>query len=101
VLLERLAAETGGLRLDSPAASFSRDTVREWQPQPLWHYLFAAALVLFIADVAVRRFRLTPTDLPAAMGTLARRLWAWRPPGWRAALRGLSPLRASRSRPRL
>ena len=101
VLLERLAAETGGLRLDSPAASFSRDTVREWQPQPLWHYLFAAALVLFIADVAVRRFRLTPTDLPAAMGTLARRLWAWRPSGWRAALRGLSPLRASRSRPRL
>jgi trans-aconitate methyltransferase len=101
VLLERLAAETGGLRLDSPAASFSRDTVREWQPQPLWHYLFAAALVLFIADVAVRRFRLTPTDLLAALGTLARRLWGWRPSGWRAALRGLSPLRASRSRPRL
>ena len=101
VLLERLAAETGGLRLDSPAASFSRDTVREWQPQSLWPYLFAAALVLFIADVAVRRFRLTPTDLPAALGALARRVWALRPSGWRAALRGLSPLRASRSRPRL
>ncbi len=101
VLLERLAAETGGLRLDSPAASFSRDTVREWQSQPLWPYLFAAALVLFIADVAVRRFRLTPTDLPAAVGALAGRLWAWRPARWRAALRGLSPLRASRSRPRL
>ena len=100
VLLERLAAETGGLRLDSPAASFSRDTVREWQAQPLWPYLFAAALVLFIADVAVRRFRLTPTDLPAALGALARRVWARRPSGWRAALRGLSPLRASRSRPR-
>ncbi|MAG35510.1 MAG: hypothetical protein CL878_04595 [Dehalococcoidia bacterium] len=101
VLLERLAAETGGLQLDSPAASFSRDTVHDWQPQPVWHYLFATALVLFVVDVAVRRFRLTPADLPGALGALGRRVWALRPTGWRSVLRGLSPLRTSRQRPRI
>ena len=100
VLLERLAAETGGPRLADAAASFSRETAHRRQPQPVWPYLIAGALVMFILDVAVRRFRLTPADVPLALrmaaGWLARLHWS----RWRLPVPWLSPLRPSRPKHR-
>ncbi len=62
-LMERLAAQTGGPRLNQPAEAWRRDTRHAWQPQEVWDDLLMAALVLFFADVAVRRLRLTLADV--------------------------------------
>jgi Mg-chelatase subunit ChlD len=73
VLMERLAADTGGPVLDSPEQAWRRDTGQGWQPQEVWTYLLGAALTLFVMDVAARRLRLSLADV-AVLRRLARRL---------------------------
>jgi Mg-chelatase subunit ChlD len=63
VLLERLAADTGGPLLRDPAGAWARPSRFGWRPQPLWPELLAGALALFVADVAARRLRLSRRDL--------------------------------------
>ncbi len=65
VLLERLAAETGGPLLNRPQEAWRRDTAHAWQPQEVWDWLLMLALVLFVGDVACRRLRPSADD------------WAW------------------------
>jgi Mg-chelatase subunit ChlD len=76
VLLERLAAETGGPLMREPADAWAKSARLPWQAQPVWPELLAAALVLFVADVAVRRLRPTRRDFAfaAAAAGGARRL---------------------------
>lgn len=62
VLMERLAAETGGPRVTQVQDVWRRDTRQALQPQEVWSYLLPAALILFVADVAVRRLRPTLRD---------------------------------------
>ena len=53
-LLRRLADMGGGTFDPSPAAAVESDA-RSMRVQPLWPYLIAAALVLLVLDVALRR----------------------------------------------
>ena len=63
VLLERLARTPEGPSLRDPAGAWARPSRFGWRPQPLWPELLAGALALFVADVAVRRLRLSRRDL--------------------------------------
>jgi hypothetical protein len=72
LLLERLTAETGGPLLTRPGDAWVKTTRQPWQAQPVWPELLGVALVLFVADVAVRRLRPTRRDLAFAGGVAAR-----------------------------
>jgi Mg-chelatase subunit ChlD len=100
ILMERLAAETGGPVLDRPSEAWRRDTRHALQPQDVWREALALALVLFVADVAVRRLRPGARDVRAA-GDLTRR-WAGRlhPRRWPRVRPLLHPLQAGRGRSR-
>ena len=74
VLLERLAAETGGPLVRKAEDAWRRDTVRRLQPQDVWAYLIMAALLLFVFDVAVRRIKPSLYDLTDARVSLRQRL---------------------------
>ena len=73
ILMERLAADTGGPVLNRPEEAWRRDTAHALQPQDVWIEALALALVVFVADVAVRRLRPEARDLRRAGGA-ARRL---------------------------
>jgi hypothetical protein len=73
-LLERLAADSGGPAVERPQEAWRRDTRHALQPQAVWPYLVGAALVLFVADVAARRLRLSTGDVAAARAALRRGL---------------------------
>ena len=57
-LLQELAAITGGAVIEDPAQAFSLNRRRGTARAPAWPWLFGAALVLFLPDVALRRLRL-------------------------------------------
>ncbi|HLQ31173.1 MAG TPA: glutamine amidotransferase [Chloroflexota bacterium] len=71
-LLQQLAAASGGHVLTDAAQAFSHDLAAAGGAQSIWQYLAAAALLLFLLDVASRRLRLAPSDLVM----LAQMLWA-------------------------
>jgi uncharacterized membrane protein len=64
-LLRDIAAATGGLYNAAPEALFAKPDRTVQEPVPLWPYLVAAAILLFIADVALRRidFSLTAQSM--------------------------------------
>lgn len=99
VLLERLAADTGGPRLNKPQEAWRTDTVHAWQPQEIWRELLMAALVLFVADVALRRMRPTRQDVRALGAATSRRLRGLRPRPISLPRVHLHPLQAGRRRP--
>jgi Ca-activated chloride channel family protein len=68
-LLGRLAAETGGT-LNGPAEEIWTDDRRAAQEKELWPWLATLALVLFLADVALRRW---PRPAPAARPAVVSR----------------------------
>jgi hypothetical protein len=98
LLLERLAAETGGPTLTRPEEAWRRDTRQGLQPQEVWPYLLAAALALFVADVGYRRLRPTAQDL--ALAAAGARRWAAGASARRPAVPRLHlhPLQAARRR---
>lgn len=56
-LLRRVAETTGGVFRPEAAAVFAPDLRTVQRVTPLWSYLLVAALLLFVADVALRRLR--------------------------------------------
>jgi uncharacterized membrane protein len=62
-LLQQLAAATGGRNLTDAAQAFNHDLAAAGGAQSIWQYLAAAALLLFLLDVASRRLRIAPSDL--------------------------------------
>ncbi len=56
-LLRRVADATGGVFRPEPASVFAPDGRSVPRITPLWPYLLVAALLLFVADVALRRLR--------------------------------------------
>jgi hypothetical protein len=56
-LLRRVAETTGGVFRPEPASVFAPDGRTVPRVTPLWSYLLIAALLLFVADVALRRLR--------------------------------------------
>jgi hypothetical protein len=56
-LLRRVAETTGGVFRPKPASVFAPDGRTVQRVAPLWTWLLLAALLLFVADVALRRLR--------------------------------------------
>ena len=56
-LLRRVAETTGGVFRPEPASVFAPDGRTVQRVAPLWSHLLLAALLLFVADVALRRLR--------------------------------------------
>jgi uncharacterized membrane protein/secreted protein with Ig-like and vWFA domain len=73
-LLRRIAEETGGKVLSEPAEAYLHERIITREPAEIWPSLLAAALILFIVDVALRRLRIAATDL-AYWGRALRRRW--------------------------
>jgi len=62
-LLQQVSGATGGRDLSDAAAAFNHDLAAAGGAQSIWQYLAAAALLLFLLDVASRRLRIAPSDL--------------------------------------
>jgi hypothetical protein len=78
-LLQQLSAATGGRDLADAAQAFNHDLAAAGGAQSIWQYLAAAALVLFLLDVASRRLRLAPSDLVLLWQILRARYQRARP----------------------
>ncbi|HPC61914.1 MAG TPA: glutamine amidotransferase, partial [Verrucomicrobiota bacterium] len=79
-LLRRLAESGGGKLLDRANLainSFSHDRQKTFQPQQLWEGLLKLAILLFVADVAVRRVQVDRAEWLRWMAALRRRLFFW------------------------
>jgi hypothetical protein len=72
--LETLARRTGGRLIHDPDQAFIHDLPAVGAPRPLWPLLVIAAALLFVADVGVRRVRITGLELHAAYYAARRRL---------------------------
>ncbi|HEV2124588.1 MAG TPA: VWA domain-containing protein, partial [Chloroflexota bacterium] len=96
VLLERLAADTGGPIVTQVGEAWRRDTAQRLQPQEVWNYLMIAALLLFVADVAVRRLQPSMVDVRDARTAVRRRILSWRPPRVSLPAIRLHPLHGGR-----
>jgi Ca-activated chloride channel homolog len=98
VLLERIAAQTGGPVVVKPDEAWRRDTVPQKDPQDVWHYLIMAAVLLFVADVALRRLRISVHDVRDARAAVRRTVSGVRLPRVRLSGIKLHPIQGGRSR---
>ncbi|MGH2460318.1 MAG: VWA domain-containing protein [Chloroflexota bacterium] len=73
-LLRQLSTATGGDVLSSPGESFAHNLRPADSAQPIWPYLIALLIPLFVMDVAIRRLRFSTADL-APVVEKARRRW--------------------------
>lgn len=74
-LLRELARRTGGAVLTRPDGAFVHNLRLADSAQPIWPYLIAALIPLFLLDVAVRRLRFGLADLAPVAESLKTR-WA-------------------------
>lgn len=74
-LLRELARRTGGAVLSRPDTAFSHNLRLADSAQPIWPYIIAALIPLFLLDVAVRRLRFSAADLAPVVERLKTR-WA-------------------------
>ena len=72
--LETLAKRTGGRLIRDPEQAFLHDLPAVGAPRPLWPLLVVLAAVLFVADIGIRRVRLTGPEMRAAYYAVRRRL---------------------------
>jgi Ca-activated chloride channel homolog len=72
--LEGLAKRTGGRLIHDPGQAFIHDLPAVGAPRQLWPYLLALVAMLFVADVGVRRVRITGPEMRAAYYKIRRRL---------------------------
>jgi Mg-chelatase subunit ChlD len=71
--LENLSDITGGQSLEgNPKAVFDHNLSIQNVSEPIWQYLLAAAALLLVLDIAVRRIVITQSDLQAAGEAVAR-----------------------------
>jgi len=72
-LLQQLAAAAAGGVLTDPAQAFAHNLAAPGGAHPIWLYLAASALFLFLLDVANRRLRIAPADAVRLFQTLRAR----------------------------
>jgi uncharacterized membrane protein len=92
--LESLAARTGGKLVSDPGDAFVHSLPSVGAPRPLWPWLMLAMAILLVADVGVRRVRISAIELKAGVLAIRRRL------GYVDDLSGLNrPVRTVSQRP--
>jgi hypothetical protein len=72
--LEALARRTGGKLVSDPVDAFAHTLPSVGAPRPLWPALLIALVALVVADVGVRRVRISAPEIRAGYGALRRRL---------------------------
>jgi hypothetical protein len=72
--LEALARRTGGRLISDPSEAFTHTLPSVGAPRPLWPLLMVALAILVVADVGVRRVRISVPELRAGYAALRRRL---------------------------
>ena len=72
--LEALAKRTGGRLIRDPDQAFLHDLPAVGAPRPLWPLLVVLAALLFVADVGIRRVRITGPEMRSAYYAVRRRL---------------------------
>ncbi len=73
-LLTSLAQATGGRVIQTPDQALVHDLPSSGEPQPLWPALLAAAAVLLVLDVGVRRVRFDGRAVHAGYAALRARI---------------------------
>ncbi|HTD80318.1 MAG TPA: VWA domain-containing protein, partial [Chloroflexota bacterium] len=73
-LLEGLVRRTGGKIISDPTDAFAHSLPSVGAPRPLWPLLLLIMAVLLVADVGVRRVRISAPELRAGYGAIRRRL---------------------------
>src|SRR5258708_4141896 len=73
-LLEALARRTAGKLITHPIEAFTHSLPSVGAPRPLWPLLMIALAILVVADVGVRRVRISVPELRAGYAALRRRL---------------------------
>ncbi len=71
--LRDLASGTGGVVQTNPAESFAHNLRLADSARPIWPYLIAALVPLFLLDVALRRLRFRLADLQPVVNRLRER----------------------------
>jgi Mg-chelatase subunit ChlD len=72
--LDTLAKRTGGRLIHDPEQALIHDLPAVGAPRQLWPYLLALTALLFVADVGVRRVRITGPEMRAAYYMVRKRL---------------------------
>lgn len=95
-LLQRIAESGGGRMLDPrqfTESPFTYGRQKTFQPQDLWEWLLKLAVVLFVADVGVRRIQIDRDEWLRATATLHKWVFFWkgtpRPPTTEESLAAL------------
>jgi Ca-activated chloride channel family protein len=82
-LLRRIVESTGGkiLDVDDPSINpFEHDRRKTFQPRDLWETLLKLAIIMFVADVGVRRIQLEREEMSKAWRSIRRKVFFWNPP---------------------
>ncbi|HEX8969249.1 MAG TPA: VWA domain-containing protein [Chloroflexota bacterium] len=73
-LLDGLVRRTGGRLISDPADAFAHTLPSVGAPRPLWPLLMLIMAILLVADVGVRRVRISAPEVREGYGALRRRL---------------------------
>ncbi|HUS35275.1 MAG TPA: glutamine amidotransferase, partial [Verrucomicrobiae bacterium] len=80
-LLQRIAEAGGGrmLSLDNPSMNpYEIGRKKTYQPRDLWEWLLKFAIILFLADVAIRRIQIDKAEWLKATENLRRVVFFWK-----------------------
>jgi hypothetical protein len=101
-LLRRLAESGGGKMLDPAKLTenpFLHDRARTHQAQDMWEWLLKLAVMLFVADVGIRRIQIDREEWLRATAGIRRLIFFWhgkpRPPEAQESLASLLATRES------
>jgi hypothetical protein len=73
-LLQTIARHTGGGLISDPSDAFAHTLPSVGAPQPLWPLLLLLTAILLVADVGVRRVRISAPEIRAGYTAIRRRL---------------------------
>jgi len=73
-LLQTIARRTGGGLISDPNDAFAHSLPSVGAPQPLWPLLLLLTAILLVADVGVRRVRISAPEIRAGYTAIRRRL---------------------------
>ncbi len=73
-MLQAIARRTGGGLINDPADAFGHTLPSVGAPQPLWPLLLLLTALVLVADVGVRRVRISAPEIRAGYTAIRRKL---------------------------